>query len=551
MRRTPIVLLAVLLPATVLAINFTDVSGKYKDAPFSKPEAAGISVLTQLGAVGGNPDGTFAPKRTLNRAEFLKIVLPLVPSGTWDFSLRTCFPDVKTGDWFSSYVCAAKDAKVIQGYPDGLFHPERAVNYVEALKMLDVLFSYEITAAPADQWFMPYIRAASVHGTQLPVSINADTSLTRGQMARLAAGFVAENQGQLAEYRSFEQGLSVSSSSSSMSMSSSSLSSSDTLSSSVSSSLSSSSLAAVLPELPARSHLLLLGSLSKSIASGKFYSPLEPVLLRSIKVKLKAKADYISSLTVVDAEGVVLGNLSLDPFDSTDLTWKTTFSGSGAYEIPKEGERVLAVEALLKGWSDGGVAEKLVQVDSFTIVTQGEWSQDTYNFAPQTYDYPQHQTVQALITGVTNVGPEDSFIPRGSHQLLAAFSFSGVVLLGTNLKIRQLEFTANKSGMAVQNWQIGTPGSTDYLPCSVNDASVSCLSLPDDFGTVDPSTPRVLQLYGDVSVDDGAKNPSLEVDLTQPGQIGENGAIRWTDGTGDYTWTELSTPVARGTKWSE
>jgi hypothetical protein len=41
------------------------------------------------------------------------------------------------------------------------------------------------------------------------------------------------------------------------------------------------------------------------------------------------------------------------------------------------------------------------------------------------------------------------------------------------------------------------------------------------------------------------------VDLGQPGSIGVNGAVRWTDGAGHYTWTEFTAPVVRGTRWTE
>ena len=74
MRRVLIAAL-VIIPGIALALDFSDATARYKDAPFPKAETAGISLLTNAGALQGNPDGTFAPRRTLNRAEFLKIAL--------------------------------------------------------------------------------------------------------------------------------------------------------------------------------------------------------------------------------------------------------------------------------------------------------------------------------------------------------------------------------------------------------------------------------------------------------------------------------------------
>ena len=140
MFRTFSTALVLLIPATVLALDYHDATPRYKDAPFTRSESAGISVLTNLGVVSGYPDGSFHPERTLNRAEFTKIAL--LSRGTIVVSssdASNCFPDVKADQWFSRYVCLAKTRGVVKGYPDRKFHPERSVNYLEALKILGEL----------------------------------------------------------------------------------------------------------------------------------------------------------------------------------------------------------------------------------------------------------------------------------------------------------------------------------------------------------------------------------------------------------------------------
>lgn len=558
MRRISLITAAVLIPLAALALDYTDRSAQYTDAPFSKSEAAAISVLTNLDIVQGNPDGTFATRRSLNRAEFLKIALLSVPPAVPAMDATNCFPDVPQNAWFAGYVCSAKSAGVIQGYPDGFFRPEYPVKYVEAVKILTKVFGYTFTATSKDVWYSPFLRATQAHGTLLPISIGLDSPLTRGQMARLTAAFVAESRGELAQYRAAEQGKTLSLSSSSSSTSDVSSSSSSVSVSSVSSSSSTSSAffsssqssaSSFTLSLPAQSHFLMLGAWSQPIASGTFNSTLEPALVRSVTVKLKTKISSISRMEVLDSSGKRLGLLSLDYFDANDLTWEGSFLGSGAYELPKNTERVLAVRVLLKDKDSGGLSEQLVQVDTFTIVVQGEWSQNSFSSHPQTYVFPKHQTVMARITEVKSTLPSQGVLPVGPHELLAQFSFAGTGVTTVVPAILEIGFTANKStSIAVSNWQLQAAEGGESAPCSVSSGMVSCSNLPAETGTLS-SVPRVLRLFGDVAVDQGAQYPWLQVDLQNSGTMGEGGAIRWTDGVGHFTWTELNTPIATGTKW--
>ncbi len=95
--------------------NFSDISNyEYRSS---------IEELAAQNIIDGYVDGTFKPNLPINRAEFLKIVLEskkltIQPSQT------NCFPDVKE-DWFAKYVCFAFSEKIIEGYPDGFFRPEK------------------------------------------------------------------------------------------------------------------------------------------------------------------------------------------------------------------------------------------------------------------------------------------------------------------------------------------------------------------------------------------------------------------------------------------
>lgn len=550
------------LPFSALALSYTDVTDQYKDASsFSQPERAGISLLTSLDVVQGNPDGRFDARRTLNRAEFTKIAMRLLArekSIVQGFTPK-CFPDVPADSWFEADVCTAKDLGIVKGNPDGKFYPERPVNYAEALKIL--VETYELDLGPTDPlaleaWYQTYMRVAAREKLTLS-GVQPGDALTRGQMARLAAAFAAHAEGELELYRQAEQGKTASSSSSSVTSSSSSTpssgaSSSASSSSSVSSASSASSTSSAssvsLQDFPVRSHILLVGQLSPAIVGATVFSEQEPVRIRGAKVVLRNEADSIDRMEVIDETGKLIGTFSKDSADSTDKTWKATFLSDGAYELPKSTPRVFGVRVRLKPRDGGGASEELVWVNTFTLTLQGVWSETSQDLQLQTGVAPKHQTAQARITSVKNALPATGVVPSGSNQLLAAFAFSGTALSPANLDIEGLQFTVTKSSdVAVTNWQLGAADTPVRVSCSVNSSLVSCSAIPPELGRLQTGG-RTLQLYGTVAISDGASDPFLQVGLNQAGTVGEFGAISWTDGTGHFTWVDLDSPLANGTR---
>lgn len=89
--------------------------------------------LQEQGIVKGNADGTLRGERSLNRAELVVII---VRAGYIEIlsTDKKCFPDVQE-QWFAGAVCAAYRLKIISGYPDGKFRPEREVTAGEAAKI--------------------------------------------------------------------------------------------------------------------------------------------------------------------------------------------------------------------------------------------------------------------------------------------------------------------------------------------------------------------------------------------------------------------------------
>ena len=153
----------------------------FSDVGSSTPYKEAIESLQSRGVVEGYSDGSFKAGSTINRAEFLKIVLE--GRGDASFKGEGCFPDVKD-EWFAQYVCTAKAGGIVGGYPDGTFKPEKEINFVEAGKILSLAFGQKVEMYSPD-WYEPYARALE-SSKAIPPSISSlDKAITRGEMAEM------------------------------------------------------------------------------------------------------------------------------------------------------------------------------------------------------------------------------------------------------------------------------------------------------------------------------------------------------------------------------
>jgi uncharacterized protein YkwD len=168
-----------LLPLCVHAKGFND-------NPEGIPYHQAIEDLQSQGILSGYADGSFRPERTLNRAEFLTILVrSQVPAGS-----RTCadphakpFTDVATTAWYFDTACVAKAKGIVEGYADGGFRPGATITFGEAAKMMAVAFGQK--PADAAPWYKPYVAyLAGVHAIA-PSLGSTDQTVTRGEMAEM------------------------------------------------------------------------------------------------------------------------------------------------------------------------------------------------------------------------------------------------------------------------------------------------------------------------------------------------------------------------------
>ncbi len=533
MKRLISTVVLALMPLTAgAALDFSDISGQYEDGPFSTPESVGISLLTREGVLEGNPDGTFRPNRTLNRAEFTTIVMRL-KGGVDAGAAANCFPDVRASDWFSAAVCTAKALGVVSGNPDGTFRPASPVNYAEALKMLTLLFSYDVQPS-VGEWYLRYASAARARGTTLPGSTSYDHALTRGEMARLAAGFEAESRGELDAFRAAENNEWTTSSSSSTSSETSSSSSSSSLSSSSTSSSSSSSSSSVSWE--AKSRLLLVGQKTQPVAEGNFGSDTE-VRLQGAEVRFDRELNGLQGVTIVDEKGQPLFTLQRQAEEpGKRRIWRGTEDGE-MLTIAANQKAKLGVVLDLKAAGDGGVSEEFVLVQAFYATITRTSNGETMMVQSDRPVQPPSQTALARLTEVRSTMP-DTPLTAGKKREIGRFSFAGEMLPDAELFITSLQLHLATTNVDLAN--IGLKlADTQETSCSRSSSNPTLLTCPLPEGRQDIlGSMREISVVADVSIPVGTA-PSLQVSFQQPGSLVDLGDIEWTDGVGHFRWIDL------------
>ena len=140
LKKSLVLLLALAMAVSVFAFSasavYTDdaaVADEYKEA---------IDVLTALGVLTGDGDGTLAPERTITRGEFAKILYVAYFGGAsaWTTADKYAgfanFNDVSSDDWYAGVIGYATYKGWILGYGDGNFGPEDPVLGVDAITMI-------------------------------------------------------------------------------------------------------------------------------------------------------------------------------------------------------------------------------------------------------------------------------------------------------------------------------------------------------------------------------------------------------------------------------
>ncbi len=180
---------ALIIPSVASAATFVDVPETHK-------HYVAVEYLKGSEVIGGYDDGTFKPDNTINRAEVLKIILQGSSIESPELEGESEFSDVQKDVWFAKFIMKAKEIGIVKGNPDGTFAPARSVNKVELLKMLLIANNVDVSNyatsdqtfldADKDAWYFPYLNFAQETGLIRftgEAKLEPSKELTRGEVA--------------------------------------------------------------------------------------------------------------------------------------------------------------------------------------------------------------------------------------------------------------------------------------------------------------------------------------------------------------------------------
>lgn len=234
----PIIILNVFHPISTLA-EPSNVQ-TFSDVKEGDPHYVAINHLRENNLIKGYDDNTFRAKNKINRVEALKMITvathlfpverteevtgelvgPQAESIATNItvtinsnnneengsteeinSIENLFTDTTADAWYLPYLKTAKEAEIINGYPDGSFHPGDEINLAETLKIyLKALNKADYQTAqypnieqlivadtPADAWFTPYTKYAL---SKTIINLYSDNTIDPNQ--KISRGYLAE-----------------------------------------------------------------------------------------------------------------------------------------------------------------------------------------------------------------------------------------------------------------------------------------------------------------------------------------------------------------------
>lgn len=121
--------------------KYIDVAAKRWSAPY-------IEYARKQGYLLGIGGSAFGPELVMTRAEFATCLARVWGTADYDASVAKEFPDVKRGTWYYDAVMKASALGLVNGMPDGGFHPLEPVSRAEAVTIINRLLGRNPETAP-------------------------------------------------------------------------------------------------------------------------------------------------------------------------------------------------------------------------------------------------------------------------------------------------------------------------------------------------------------------------------------------------------------------
>ncbi len=173
------------------------------------PYAQAIGDLADKGLVTGDKEGNFRPEAAMGRGEALKLILEsrnylenekksgkAVDFKSYSAKTKLTFKDLKPTNALAPYVHYALDKKMLQGFGDKTFRPNKAITLAETLKLILGTFEIPVWKGDTTPWTKKYMDKG-FELDLIPYGMwNPDQALTRAEVAYLVSQIYknADNQ---------------------------------------------------------------------------------------------------------------------------------------------------------------------------------------------------------------------------------------------------------------------------------------------------------------------------------------------------------------------
>lgn len=172
------VVISVFLGLTLIYTN----ASSYNDVNDGMYYTESVEALTTYGIVSGY-EGNFRPDASITRAEFSKITALIsgLEDEAYSYAANRKFADVSVTYWANGYINTVANNKLIVGYPDGKFQPEKSITYAEAVTVVLRALGYSTTEL-GDNWPYAYMIKADALNLTDGLNLSDNTPISRADL---------------------------------------------------------------------------------------------------------------------------------------------------------------------------------------------------------------------------------------------------------------------------------------------------------------------------------------------------------------------------------
>lgn len=192
-KKLVVTLVAALMCFAIVLTGKISAKSPYEDSQNTRYDYA-VEDLTDRKIINGFPDGNFHPYENVTRAQFAKMIVIAINKEN-EKNTTTYFSDVSDTHWAFDYIKIANKLKIVQGYEDDTFRPEQNISYAEAVTMALRALGYEPGQNATGHWYTRYMELAEDGGLLENIDdMEPDRVINRGNTAILIYNMLRWNR---------------------------------------------------------------------------------------------------------------------------------------------------------------------------------------------------------------------------------------------------------------------------------------------------------------------------------------------------------------------